>query len=159
MPFPDPELAVDPSEIPARPGLGDKDRKILDAMIANGFVVADQMWFNQAVGNLDPTIQGLVPEHLREWYERTYSKRPDVIFIERGIMYAAELKPYASYVALGQALMYKHWANEKADPPRTIIPLILTDIADPDLLPVAAMHAVEVRQLGAFIEDRPSFQT
>ncbi len=159
MPFPDPDEAIDVNEIPPKPGLGDKDRAILEAMIENGFIRPDQMWFNQVVGTVDPEMLERTPENLKEWFVRTYSKRPDVMFTENGTLFAAEVKPFASYVALGQALMYRHWANVKADPARLIVPLILTDIPDPDLLPVAADSGVDIRQLGVFLEDRPRFPT
>lgn len=159
MPFPDPDEAIEGTEIPPKPGLGEKDRKILEAMITNGFIHPEQMWFNQVVGQIDQAMLDRTPENLKEWFIRTYSKRPDVMFTEDGELFAAEVKPFASYVALGQALMYRHWANVKADPPRLIVALILTDIPDPDLIPVAAVNGVEIRQLGEFIEDRPTFQT
>lgn len=159
MPFPDPDEAIDVNEIPPKPGLGDKDKAILEAMIENGFIRPEQMWFNQIVGTVDQAMLALTPDNLKEWFVRTYSKRPDVMFTEGDFLFAAEVKPFASYVALGQALMYRHWANVKADPPRFIIPIILTDLPDPDLVPVAADSGVEIRQLGAFLQDRPLFRT
>lgn len=159
MPFPDPDDAITGPELPPKPGLGNKDRKILEAMIKNGFIRPEQMWFNQVVGQVDQAMLDRTPENLKEWFVRTYSKRPDVMFTENGILYAAEVKPFASYVALGQALMYRHWANIKADPQRLIVAIILTDIPDPDLIPVAADNGVDIRQLGVFLEPRPTFQT
>ena len=159
MPFPDPDEAIEGTEIPQKSGMGDKDLKILKAMIENGFIRPEQMWFNQVVGQVDPEMLARTPQNLKEWFVRTYSKRPDVMFTESGQLFAAEVKPFASYVALGQALMYRFWANIKADPPRLIIPIILTDIPDPDLIPVAAERGVDIRQLGMFLEDRPRFQT
>lgn len=159
MPFPDPDDAIDGPELPNKPGLGDKDRKILEAMIENGFIRPEQMWFNQVVGQVDQDVLESTPDNLKEWFIRTYSKRPDVMFTEAGTLYAAEVKPFASYVALGQALMYRYWANRKADPQRLIVAIILTDTPDPDLIPVAADNAVDIRQLGVFLEDRPTFQT
>ena len=159
MPFPDPNHAVEGTVLPPRPGLGKKDRAILDAMIANGFVVWDRAWYNQAVGNLDRGAQAALPPNLQDWFELTYSKRPDVIYEHDGELFAAEVKPWASYVALGQALMYRHFATEKTNPTRQVKALILTDVADPDLLPVAAKLGIEVRQLTFFLEPRPTFQT
>lgn len=159
MPFPDPADAVTVLEIPPKPGLGEKDRAILEAMLENGFIRPERMWFNLPVGNLDRTLQAQLPENLRDWYERTYSKRPDVIYEQGGALFAAEVKPYASYNALGQALLYQFHASLKTDPARPVQPIILTDLPDPDLVPVAAIHAVEIVQLGFFIEGRPSFPT
>lgn len=159
MPFPDPDEAITVPELPPRPGLGEKDEAILRAMIKNGFVVPQRMWFNQVVGNFDRRVRDALPENLREWFERTYSKRPDVILEEGNILFVVEVKPYASYVALGQALMYRHLTAVKLDPPRLVQALVLTDIPDDDFVPVAAMNAVEFRQLGEFLEPRPRFAT
>lgn len=139
--------------------MGAKDRLILQAMLDNGFVNPERMWFNEVVGNFDAAVRDALPENLREWFERTYSKRPDVILEENGILFVVEVKPYASYVALGQALLYLHHTAVKLDPPRLVQPLVLTDVVDPDFVPVAAIHAVEFRQLGEFVEPRPSFET
>ena len=159
MPFPDPADAFEGTQIPNKPGLGEKDRAILDAMIENGFIVPEMMWFNQPVGNLDPTVQAVVPLNLRTWFALTYSKRPDIIMVEQGVHFVVEVKPYASYKAFGQVLMYQHHLTVKADPARPFTPLILTDIPDQDLVPLAAQFGVEIRQLGRFLEDRPTFQT
>lgn len=159
MPFPDPQDAITGPEIPPRAGLGEKDRRILEAMIENGFVRPQKMWFNQVVGNFDTLVRDSLPPNLREWFELTYSKRPDIILEEAGLLFVVEVKPYAGYVALGQSLMYLYHARLKLDPVRPLTALVLTDIPDPDFVPVAASQGVEFRQLGEFLEPRPRFAT
>ena len=158
--WPNPDEAIALSEIPLHAGLGQKDRRILDAMIENGFFVADRVWINQVVGNLPTWIDEITDPKQRAWIEATYSKRPDLIADVDGQLWAVELKPYASYVALGQAIMYAVLATIKTDPPRPVISWILTDLADPDLLTLLNLELlIRITELGRFLEPRPSFPT
>lgn len=160
MSWPDPADAIDPREIPLHAGLGDKDRLILDAMIDNGFWVPDRIWINQVVGTLPTWINEITSPKHRAWIEATYSKRPDLIAEFSQDLFAVEIKPYASYVALGQSIMYSVLATRKTDPERRVAPWILTDSADPDLRTVLERYPnVRLTELGYFTLPRPSFPT
>ncbi len=160
MPWPEPQDAIPLDSIPPKDGLGPKDRTILDHFIRLGLIPGLRVWINQVVGNLPDWHVNITDPVRHEWVVRTYSKRPDLVIDSGQNLWIVEIKPYASYVALGQSLMYAELASLKPEPIHEPIPVILTDIADRDLVTAARAHPdLTIFELGFFSQDRPKFPT
>lgn len=157
--WPDPAQARDTPNPPARPGLGKKDRAIWDWLIDHQQVPGVRWWWNQVVGQEPPWLKDVDNPNLERWARATYLKRPDVIYEAHGSLWAAEIKPYASYVALGQAILYARLAEHLTDPPRRVLPVLITDAPDPDLLSVLELGDPALIQIGHLLEERPAFPT
>lgn len=160
MLWPDPAAAIQLRDLPLHVGLGHKDRLILEEFRDRNLWQPDRIWINQVIGNLPTWLGEITDPTRRDWIIATYSKRPDLIAEFGRMIYAVEIKPYASYQALGQATMYAVLAEKKADPPRQFAGWILTDSADPDLRTVLEDRGdPRLTELGHFTLPRPSFPT
>lgn len=160
MPWPPPEQAQRDPTPPTHAGLGDKDRRIWNEHLRKQTIVPVRVWWNQVVGSLPEWAQDVQSPTLRAWVEATYRKRPDVVIDNGQTLWVCELKPFASYIALGQALMYSILAAAMPEPIAPIVPAILTDDPDPDLLHVAPnFPALVIISLGQLLEPRPTFPT
>ena len=140
-------------------GLGAADKAIWLAALADGLVKPTRLWWCNPLGQVPDWISDIRDPTTRNWCVQTWSKRPDVICIENGTTLILEIKPYASYVALGQALMYAALAHDQANNQLEVKPTILTDQADPDLLRVLPTTNIRIRQIGRPIADRPTRPT
>lgn len=154
-PWPDPTDALTTTGIPKHCGLGRLDKEIWQAHIIAGSITFDRAWFNLVVGTLPTWAPTLTDTSTRNWVETAYCKRPDVIWESDGELWLAEIKPYASYCALGQTLLYGACARNKLSPHRDLRLAIITDQADPDLLEVTALDDITLFELDKPIGPRP----
>ena len=88
------------------------------------------------------------PDQLTEAMERetlhTFCKKIDAVVKVAHRTWVVEIKPAASYVALGQVLTYWHHARELYPELKHSRPMIITDAPDPDILHVARFYNVTV---------------
>mgnify|MGYP001572633266 CR=1 FL=1 len=124
----------EPGRPPNHCGLGQADRLILTAHLEAGIIMPEKIWYNTLVGEPPTWIDGIPDGTRRNWVIATYCKRPDVVWLANGLLYVAEIKPYASYIAFGQATQYARLARRLATNPNAVRAAILTDRADPDLI-------------------------
>lgn len=109
------------------PGLREMDTAILDLHCKLCGFAPDRWWFDVPVGPIEASIAThpfiLKYPHML----RNYTNRIDLIFLVGGVWTVAELKPLASYVALGQALLYAHLLQEEYPEVEPVRRLIMTD--------------------------------
>jgi len=60
--------------------------------------------------------------------------RPDVILDIGDGLWICEIKPYAGYVAYGQAIQYARLADRIIGHSKACVPVIITDVPNPDLI-------------------------
>jgi len=59
-----------------------------------------------------------------------------------------EIKPKASYVAFGQVVFYAYQFQKDYSPGLDVLPVILTDLVDPDIVPLCRSAGVVVIEVG-----------
>jgi len=105
------------------------------------------VWYDFPVGSIP---NGIAAEaaHIGDNYGvKTYSKRVDVVAPIGNVVYVIELKPHASAIALGQALLYSHCIRTVIGPGVRAAGMIITDHADPDLLVLAPTLGIKIIEL------------
>lgn len=159
MPWPSHDEAIDGRNLPRHCGLGDLDRAIWQEAIIRGLIQPIRVWCNQHVGVTSRTPGPEDAPWLASWINAAYRKRPDMLLVDNAGNWVVEIKPWASYVALGQALVYTDAARRMAGSDNSWNPMILTDYADPDLRPCAERLGVRLEILGQPIAPRPPYAT
>lgn len=159
MPWPDPQTASTDPTPPLHCGLGHSDRLIWIAAVDDGIIKPSRVWWNQTCGTPPDWVAEILDPRKRAWVTDNYCKRPDVMAEIGETLFAVEIKPFASYVALGQAVMYATLATLRTDPHRYVRPLIVTDEADPDILPVLERVPMGMIRVGRQIAARPRYPT
>lgn len=158
----DPPLWPDPIQADTNPrpplhcGLGQADRTILEAHLDAGTIRPELIWWNQIVGTIPHWAAEIADPRRREWIERAYCKRPDIVWFEAEAIHVAEIKPYASYVAYGQACIYGRLAAARLWPPRELRVWIITDVPDPDLVACLTPDCPRILELDEHVVPRPS---
>lgn len=148
------DSTTDPTP-PKHAGLGKADRVIYCTAISAGLIRPTRLWWNQICGTPPDWINEIHDPQRANWIRATYCKRPDIMIEQAGVLITVEIKPYASYVALGQAILYQRLAQRKTEPQRIIRSMILTDLADPDLASTIEPSDPILVQIGERIADRP----
>ena len=115
--------------------------------------------FPNARGPSRSLIDGIPDGTRRNWVIATYCKRPDVVWLAHGLIYVAEIKPFASYIAFGQATQYASLARRLAANPNAIRAAILPDRADPALILFAGGPDPILYELGYELCPRPERAT
>ena len=122
-------------------GLSPEDRALFRAHLQAETFATGPIYFHIPCGTapaaaLDFSRQTGIPGQ-----HQLYFKRCDLVANIDGRWHVLELKPAAGYVALGQALSYHALLCAAHPELRSARPGVLTDAADPDLLPVyTALH-------------------
>lgn len=124
-----------------------EDTVIWRKFIENGDGVPDEVWYDLRVGKAVEVASGQ-PEWMHRFAEYSTRKRIDVVG-RRGLLWMViEAKPLAGVVALGQVIYYS-WAFVREYEPRgRVIPVIITDVVDPDVQPVFDRAGVLVYAVG-----------
>jgi len=126
--------------------MGPVDTRIWQAALALGLMPAESYEYDVRLGGV--AALGIDPEHhLREMWETLLRKRIDVIAWRNGVAWIIEVKPVASFAALGQCLGYGDmWKREK--PKGQLVRLAcVCAVRDPDLVPTYQRLGVEVVSL------------
>ena len=157
--WPECHECCEPGRPPNHCGLGQADRLILTAHLEAETIRPEKLWYNTLVGEPPTWIDGIPDGTRRNWVVATYCKRPDVVWLQDRLIYVAEIKPYASYIAFGQATQYARLARRLAANPNAIRAAIVTDQPDPDLILFADGTDPILYELGYELCPRPERAT
>lgn len=116
------------------PGLGMEDSLILNTAIDQNVLPPGKLYVNVHVG---PYAPGLAPDDLGPIYApiaENYRRRCDLVLLADDVAYFTEIKPAASYMAVGQAKFYADVASADAPPGISLRAAVLTDAPDPEIL-------------------------
>ncbi len=152
--WPNPHFASEDPMPPTHAGLGAADRLIWCEAIRLKLIQPDRVWWNLTVGHVPDWFADVHDAKRRAWIAKSYCKRPDVIWESNGVLILGEIKPYASYVAFGQAVQYRRQAIKLLDPDRPLVSAIITDLADPDLAIEHDLDQIRLIQIGERLVER-----
>ena len=127
------------------------DVELWAAWVATGEYLPDEVWYDVKVGS-GPDLGGDDPEYIVRYSASCWRKRIDVVG-RRGLDYwIIEVKPRAGAMALGQALFYSDLFEREFAVAGDVVPVIVTDVVDKDVLPAmerAGVVVCEVGEIGA----------
>ncbi len=116
-------------------GLSKEDHQVLELLLLSEIIQPVRMLMRVPVGfRPDFELLGFDAESARTGRE-CWAKRIDVVMMQDGGWIILELKPYASYTALGQILVYTHAARQEYAALRGARPAIGAIMVDPDIRP------------------------
>ena len=134
-----------PPEIrPTYPHLLPEDAALWTYWLQTNATRLQRVWYDVHVGTAVP-IAATAPPWLRSVADAVTRKRIDVVAEAPDALWVVELKPIASYTALGQAIAYARLVAAEYTPALPILPTVICAETDPDLMP-------DYRRLGVHIE-------
>ena len=133
--------------LPSYPQISPEDEEILNTLILLRPAYWDRVWYSARVGKELINIPSAAAAWERKYLEATFSRRIDLVGLKGADLHIVEIKPAASYTALGQVLVYTHLARQLLPLPVTVIPHVLTDSADPLILPIASKYGIKITEL------------
>lgn len=113
-------------------GLSQLDSEILTRHLASGGFKPDAVWFYVPLGTGQDEHRQYTPTDPRPPEAEPSFKRADIVAAFPDAVYIVEIKPAASYVALGQITLYTDLAREQWPELADALPAVLTDALDPD---------------------------
>lgn len=141
------------------PGLGRNDTTILADALDKGIIAPDCMWTSVPCGCCPDWSNGRFFRDDLNQIDSIHRKRIDLIFKTGAALHLVEVKPHASYVALGQVLMYAAlWKLDNPELPFAQVS-ILTDQPDRDLPRVIPQFGVTLLQTGNVADADPNYPT
>ncbi|MCK5504537.1 MAG: hypothetical protein KAJ10_05215 [Thermodesulfovibrionia bacterium] len=72
------------------------------------------------------------------------AKRVDIVIVKPRVIYVIEVKDRLRPSAIGQALTYKNLYEWQHKPGQEVIPAIVTEYTDPDMLDVARFYGIKI---------------
>jgi hypothetical protein len=125
-----------------------EDSRIWDAWLEQHSDLVRSCWYDIHVG----TPMAL-PADLPEWAVRDVAaisrKRIDVVWLGLTNYHVTEVKPYASYTALGQVLLYERLFRRDYGVVEAVRPTIICDRIDPDIIDDLERYSVMVWVVGS----------
>ena len=114
------------------PHMMPEDTAIWSAFLEAGKYIPDKVWYDVKIGRAMRVPKG-EPAWMKKYVDYSTRKRIDVV-ARVGLNYwIIECKPGAGHAALGQVIHYARAFMREYEFQGEIIPVILTDIMDPDL--------------------------
>ena len=92
----------------------------------------------------DPEDYIFQTEKERQMWRNQTAKRVDITIIKTRSIYVIEVKDRLRPSAIGQALTYKTLYEWQYKPKKRVIPGIVTEFTDPDMLDVAKHYGITV---------------
>ena len=124
-----------------------EDTVIWRRFISNGDYLPDVVWYDVRVGDM-----GILPDNPPDWMTKMawhlLRKRIDVVGKVGFTFWIIEVKPRASYEAFGQVVYYSYAFEREYTPGGEVVPVIVTDQVDPDILPLCSEVGVVVIEVG-----------
>ena len=128
-----------------------EDTAIWRKFIRNGRYLPDEVWYDIRVG-MGINLPAGRPEWMERFAEYNYKKRIDIVGRKGGTWWVIECKPAAGVVALGQIIYYTEAFRREHAGQGRVLPVIITDITDRDLLPIFQELGVLVFEVGTDAE-------
>jgi len=110
-----------------------EDTAVWTRFLKSGKIVIDEVWYDLRVGQPVAVRQGAsdMEQKIANGLTR---KRIDAVCRVAGGYMVVEVKPYANMVALGQALTYSRLFRQEYEPVGGVLPVIVCDGVDQDLI-------------------------
>ena len=138
---------VDPRRPSTWTRIAAADKSILQAHIAAGRLQPSTLAVNLPIGTIPLEIAARLAELDMPDQLANYAKRIDAFALTPTAARLIEIKPSASYVALGQALEYHDLLAERYPDAANATPTVLTNAADPDARRSFDRRAVELIEI------------
>jgi len=127
-----------------------EDTAIWRRFLEAGQFIPDAVWYDVKVGTpIDIDVDQ--PEWLIKVAKQITTKRIDVVGLVGMSYWIIELKPNASYNAMGQVIYYAYEFQKSFGKSLEVLPVIITDQVDKDILPICdevGILVVEVGKIG-----------
>jgi len=125
------------------PHMKPKDVLIWERFINKKVVPYDFVEYDVLVGNV-PQFPDEMPDNIKHSGEVLKSRKIDVVGHASDFIDIIEVKPNAGTSALGQALSYVQWYEEKHEPAKIVRPVIVTDFIDENMARVFSSNGINV---------------
>lgn len=110
-----------------------EDRAVWTKFLQSKFIEIHEVWYDVRVGL--SVLRGVgVDSRLTRIAEGLTRKRIDVVAAVGGGLWVVEVKPYANMYAVGQVISYVRLFVREYASPGQVIPVIICDNYDEDLL-------------------------
>lgn len=129
------------------PHMLEEDTEIWRRFITLGDYVPDVVWYDVRVGS-SVHLDKDQPEWMIRMADKLTRKRIDVVGKVGSSFWVIELKPIASYDCFGQVIYYAYDFQREYVSTADVVPVIITDFADPDILPICSVVGVLVLEVG-----------
>lgn len=124
-----------------------EDIEIWRRFVSDGDYLPDVVWYDVRCGH-----EAVIDDTESEWMKRMVSaltrKRIDVVGRVGMDYWVIEVKPRASYEAFGQVIFYADTFEKEQLPAGEVIPVIVTDLVDLDIVPLCSEVGVLVLEVG-----------
>ncbi len=122
-----------PVVMPSYPHMLAQDIEVWSRYLADPVVPIKEVWYDVHVGK---QVAGLLPgdELMQRIAAGVTRKRIDVICRIGGGYWVVEVKPFGSMLALGQVLFYSRRFTQEYRPDGEVIPVVVCENVDPDLI-------------------------
>jgi len=124
-----------------------EDILIWQKFIENGDYLPDRVWYDVKIGQ-PVEVEENTPEWMNKMSNDLTRKRVDVIGQVGPDFWVIELKPNASHNAFGQVVFYADQFQRENNLSGLIVPVIITDVLDPDLISITSRVGVLVLEVG-----------
>ena len=138
---------VKPLVLPKYRHLMREDAAIWRRFIKQGKYLPDAVWYDVRVG-LGVELPTGRPEWMATMAEYSWRKRIDIVGRAGLAWWVIECKPGAGVVALGQAVYYSMAFAAEYAHAGVVLPVVITDVVDGDVLPVFEAQRVIVLEVG-----------
>ncbi len=126
-------LGQAPIVMPSYPHMMSQDAVIWTEYLKNPIRPIARVWYDLHVGQMvNPVASG--DDLVQRISAGVTRKRIDVVARVGGGFWVIEVKPLAGYVALGQVVVYQGLFIREFRPQGEVIPIVICDEVDPDLV-------------------------
>jgi len=133
-------------------GLRADDATLLAVWLAGLAVAVDELHTSVPVGCVPPLAEADRVSRVGAGYQASCAWRVDAAVRFGADWWVLECKPSALYGVIGQVLFYRHWWRRNVDYPAVQRWVILTDMVEPDIVPVCAEYGIDVIEVGEVLE-------
>lgn len=133
--------------MPSYPHMMFEDTAVWSEYLKRPDIPITRCWYDVRVGTpVEPS--DLMDPMLRKISAGLTRKRIDVVALCRGIHWVVEVKPYANYVALGQALTYRRLFLQEYRPELGALGVVVCNDYDVDMIELCLGSGVMLIQTG-----------
>lgn len=118
---------------PHYPHMMAEDTAVWTKFLASKFIEIREVWYDVRVGQ-PVLVEGLQDDRLDLIARGLTRKRIDVVARVGGGLWVIEVKPRATMYALGQVITYSRLFRQEYISPGSVVPVIVCDDHDADLL-------------------------
>jgi hypothetical protein len=133
-------------------GLRADDATLLAAWLGGLAEQPDELYTGVPVGPV-PKLDGkAAATAVGAGYLASCAWRVDAVVRFGADWWLLECKPGAMHYTIGQVLFYRHWWGRTAGYPELAVVAIVSDLAEPDIVPVCREYGIVVVEVGEVLE-------